>query len=193
MIKSFSSHGTIWDSAFTRFRLPIAVVFLMCGLVGCSNRFFFLITLPRFEHRWNFRISLPQEWRSSIPYVDESHEHAMIKFRREALKDTHGRLLMANVIVMVVRVPANTDPISFSVSCREKVPFKVVRVLPLKNDWNGVGFLGKYDDELGDHQLLVWHVVSGSLGYQVIGDACVDIADKAMPEIGAIIDSVKYQ
>jgi hypothetical protein len=124
----------------------------------------------------------------------EKNGYIIYTFKRDPIVDSANRSIIPNVSIVIEKVEAKTDVVTYSVIKRASGSFDVDKMF-IHGDGiidfvNAVGYKGSYEDQM-KHTVYVIHAINGDKGIQIILDTTTGTFPAIDPEFRRILKSIR--
>ena len=127
---------------------------------------------------------------------EEKNGFIIYVFKRDPIKDSSNRNIIANAAVVIEKIDPQTDVVTYSINKRAAGAFRVIEMFTHEDGkityLNAVGYKGSYiDKNTLSHTVYVVHAVDKDKGLQIILDATTEVFPELDAEFSQILKSIK--
>jgi len=149
------------------------------------------LTIPELK----LSLELPAAWNSR-PNIHEQDRLVMYHFRRNAIMDGYGRMIIPNLSLFIEDIPEGVDAIEYALSIRMRESFSQFTDVVYKpgffGEIGGVAHVAAYiDPELIKHRIVLFCTVQENKGVEILMDGTESVFEDLKDEYDSILQSLK--
>jgi len=149
------------------------------------------LTIPELK----LSLELPSAWHNR-PNIHESDRLVMYHFRRDAIRDAQGRMIIPTTALFIEDIPEGVDAIEYAINVRIRDSFSQFTDVVYKpgffGEIGGVAHVATYiDPKQIQHRIVLFCTVQEHKGVKIIMDGTESVFDDLKDEYDSILQSLK--